>query len=264
MASTFTNILRVELQADGENENTWGQKLNEALDKLEHAIAGRVALVLASSDITLSTANGGDGTADQAAAMILDLSGTLTGDVNIIAPNRSKLYVIHNACTQTAGETVSIKTATGAAFQIPIDSTNIVWCDGLDSFRLATKDLEDSGSFTATLTGFSSNPQGTINWYRVGNQITLVAPGVLSGTSNANSMQMTGLPSNIVPTFDSGVPCVVLNNGVNTFGLAIVDNNGTIRFSIHTTGGISENGFFIFGSKGLGTVPGWSITYALH
>lgn len=134
MASSFSDLLRLELMATGENENTWGDKTNNNLDKLEQSIAGRVALVAASSDITLTTAQGGGGPAEQAANMILDVTGTLTANVNIIAPNVSKVYLIRNATVQTVSETLSIKTSAGAALQIPNGDNQLVWCDGANNF----------------------------------------------------------------------------------------------------------------------------------
>jgi hypothetical protein len=157
MPSTFTDILRLELQADGENENTWGQKLNEVVDKLETGIAGRKAITLGASDVTLTTNNGGDGDDEQAAAMILDLTGALSANVNIVAPNKSKIYLIRNGCTQTASETVSIKTADGDALEIPNGSAFFAWCNGSDVFRGAANDASGLTSGTLSDDRLSAN-----------------------------------------------------------------------------------------------------------
>lgn len=138
MASTFSDLFRLELMATGENDNTWGDKSNDNIDKLEQAVGGRVALVAASSDITLTTANGGSGAGEQAVNMILDVTGTLTANVNIIAPNVSKLYLVRNATTQTVAETLSIKTSAGAALEIPNGESQLVFCDGANNFYTIT------------------------------------------------------------------------------------------------------------------------------
>ena len=119
----------------GEQANTWGDKTTDNLEKLEQAIAGRQSLTLAASDYTLTTENGGDGGAsDEAGVMILDCTGTLTADIDIIAPNFSKLFIVNNACTQTAAETVSIKTTAGSALEIPNGEAYLVWCNGSNVF----------------------------------------------------------------------------------------------------------------------------------
>lgn len=128
MASSFSDLLRLEYMATGEKPNQWGTITSDNLDKLEESIAGTKSIALAASDVTLSTANGGDGTGEQAAAMILDCSGLLTSSVNIIAPNVSKVYVVRN---QTTGAfTVSMKTPTGTVpLAVPQGETYIVYCD---------------------------------------------------------------------------------------------------------------------------------------
>jgi len=59
-----------------------------------------------------------------------------------------------------------------------------------------------NGSFTAALTGTTTNPQGTVNWVRVGAMVMLVIPA-LSGPSNSTSMTMTGLPAALRPAANS-------------------------------------------------------------
>lgn len=139
MASTFSALLALELMATGENENTWGDKTNDNLEKLGRKIAGRLAITLASSDYTLTTVNGGDGSGStNPANMFLDCTGTLTANVNIIIPNISGFYIIRNATTQTAAETVSVKTAAGSAVEIPNGESQLVVCDGNDNIRTLT------------------------------------------------------------------------------------------------------------------------------
>ena len=53
MASTYTTRLRLEKQGDGENPNTWGQKLNQSvIDLIDDSIAGYVSV--SSNDILFS------------------------------------------------------------------------------------------------------------------------------------------------------------------------------------------------------------------
>lgn len=121
------------------------------------------------------------------------------------------------------------------------------------------------GSFTGTLTGFGSNPTGTIT-YRVNkNLVTLHAESEISGTSNATTMTMTGLPSGLNPGGNRVVLDGMLmdNGGANPtlLGRATIEAAGTIRFGLYSSSVFSNSAFTSSGSKGLRA--GWSITYSL-
>ena len=88
MASSASASLQLEIMATGENSGTWGQKSNTNLQILEDAIAGTEAITLSSSDVTLTDTQFTFG--QQSHAAILSLTGTLSGNVNIIVPTRSK------------------------------------------------------------------------------------------------------------------------------------------------------------------------------
>ena len=127
MASTYSDQLRLEKQADGENENTWGQIANKQFELLEEAIAGRLALAVGGTDVTLTPT---DGDFDQARNMFLDVSGVLTDNVSLIAPATPKMYVIQNATTGAFA--LSVKTAAGVPAVIPQGEIQIAVCDGTD------------------------------------------------------------------------------------------------------------------------------------
>jgi len=124
MPSTYDPLLRLELQATGENATTWGVKTNTNLELLAESIAGAVTLnVAGSGDYTLSTSNGAE---DQARQAILILTGTLTGDRNIIVPSSPKNYTVIN---QTSGSfTVTLKQSGGSGVVIPTTGPTISVC----------------------------------------------------------------------------------------------------------------------------------------
>ena len=51
------------------------------------------------------------------------------------------------------------------------------------------------GTFTGTLTGCTSSPTVTINYVKIGKQITLCSTGYLTATSNAATKTITGVPT---------------------------------------------------------------------
>jgi hypothetical protein len=130
MASTYSDQLRLEKQADGENENTWGQIVNTQFELIEEAIAGKLDLVAAGTDITLVMSDGASHATLSARNMFLSVTGTLTANVAIVVPATAKMYVVQNA---TSGAfSLSVKTSGGVAAVVPQDEIQIVVCDGTD------------------------------------------------------------------------------------------------------------------------------------
>jgi len=123
MPSTYDPLLRLELQATGENATTWGTKTNNNLDLIAAAIAGQAVVTVSSADVTLTEANAAT---DQSRAAILVFTGTMTGNVNIIVPAQSKTYA---AFRQTTGAyNLVIKNATGTGATLPTSGTELIVC----------------------------------------------------------------------------------------------------------------------------------------
>ncbi|MBX3504406.1 MAG: hypothetical protein KF895_02930 [Parvibaculum sp.] len=160
MASSFSDLLRLELQADGENDDTWGVLANRVFELIEASIAGAESLAVTDSDVTLTTANG---TADQARKAVLLCSGTLTGNRAVIVPAKTKLYVVRNA---TAGAySLTVKTSTGTGIAVPQGFTQLLMCDGTNVVSV-TPPVSDSGlgGYFATLRlPETSAPSGVAN-----------------------------------------------------------------------------------------------------
>lgn len=130
MASTYDSLLRLELQATGENINTWGEKTNNNLELLANSIAGAASISIAGSgDYTLTTSNGA---ADQARQAFITLTGLLTGNRTVIVPSSSKVYFIRN--NTTGAYTVTLKTSAGTGALVPQGYVLAIACDGTDCF----------------------------------------------------------------------------------------------------------------------------------
>lgn len=130
MSSTYSALLQLELMADGEKNNTWGDVANVTFNLIEAAIAGVASISLTNTNYTLSVNNG---SSDEARCSTLVLSGTLTGNVAVIIPNKTKKYTIVNATTgaytvtaQTASPTLSTVVPQGAITDILVDGANNV------------------------------------------------------------------------------------------------------------------------------------------
>jgi hypothetical protein len=109
---------------------------------------------------------------------------------------------------------------------------------------------QESGSFTATLTGFTTAVTGTIKWRRTGSKYTFIAESAITGTSNTTAMTMTGLGA-IFPAITIGYqPTVMTDNGAVTVGTARLTTTALV-FGVGLAGGNFTNS----GTKGL--PAGW-------
>ena len=122
MPSTAESNLRLELQATGENAATWGTKTNSNLELLSQAIAGAANVnVGGSGNYTLVASNY---TSDEARAATLVLTGTLTGNRDVIVPTTPKHYAVLN---QTSGAfTLTIRQTAGTGVAIPTGNSQII------------------------------------------------------------------------------------------------------------------------------------------
>ena len=139
MPSQYSQNLRIELVASGEQGNTWGNTTNNNLGTLiEQAISGyrSISTVWSGNACTLTTLNGAN---DQARNMFLEIpSGvSLSAEGQLTAPTVPKMYVIKNA--SSGGFAVRIKTGSSATTcLIPNGTTKVVVCDGTEFYEATT------------------------------------------------------------------------------------------------------------------------------
>jgi hypothetical protein len=124
LPSTYTP-LGFNKQASGENENTWGEVLNEeAIDLIDSAIRGRTAFTLSGSKTLTST----NGEANESRAAILHVTGGTGGTVTI--PDLSKLYVVINEASGdvviSAGGATTATIGSGETAQVAADGAAAV------------------------------------------------------------------------------------------------------------------------------------------
>lgn len=135
MASTYTSRIRLEKQADGENNNSWGTILNQnVIDLIDEAIAAYTTVTLSSVDVTLTT---GNGSSDQARSAFIEIVGTITSSVDVIIPAQSKGYFINNVATVSSGCSVTFKTAAGTGQNINAGERVFIVCDGVSVHSLS-------------------------------------------------------------------------------------------------------------------------------
>ena len=140
MASSYTSSLGLEKQADGENANTWGLRLNQSvIDLVDEAVAGYATVALTSGTQTdLTVSNGLSSTARHAS---LEFTGNIAANVTVTVPAQQKTYSVINSVIN--GGSIIIKN-TGAAANtgqtISSGETALITTNG-SSIRKVTPEL---------------------------------------------------------------------------------------------------------------------------
>lgn len=132
----YTPLLGLALPSNGSLAGTWGTTVNEAITSLlEAAVAGTTTLST-DADTTLTDT---DGEENQSRSAIIKWTASNTVSRDIIAPNRSKVYIIINA----GGADVVIKgSGTTGVTVTPTNSTIVAW-DGSDFVPVTTSEIKD-------------------------------------------------------------------------------------------------------------------------
>lgn len=86
----------------------------------------------------------------------------------------------------------------------------------------------EEGTFTATLTGCTTSPTGTVSYVKEGKFVTLLMP-TIDATSNSTAATLTGLPASITPATSQFVPCNVIDTGGNLVGMCTLANSGVLH-----------------------------------
>jgi hypothetical protein len=127
MPSSWTD-LGFELQAAGEDLNTWGDpKLNNSLKRINYAIGGYQPIAL-TGDYTLTSSNTSTTQSDfQARNSLLKFTGTLSVAATITVPSTPMRWSIWNATNKT----LTITTGAGNTALVEAGDCIPVECDGM-------------------------------------------------------------------------------------------------------------------------------------
>lgn len=127
MPSTYSEALRIELIAAGEQAGTWNITTNRNLGEIiEQAVTGVETINVTSGDRTLLALNAA---VDEARNAVLVITGLPEDKVTLTAPRVNKEYTIRN----TTDQIVAIQPeGNGDAYDCPPHSTNNVYIRGAD------------------------------------------------------------------------------------------------------------------------------------
>lgn len=125
---------------------------NVAFDIFDAGIAGRIAISVAGNIdyvLSLSTITG----AGQYVNKIIELTGVLTGSINLIVPPVSKPYVVYN--NTTGAFTIKVKTPSGAGIIVSQTQKALLYCDGTNVVQvdpgIGYPQTSESANYTTVL-----------------------------------------------------------------------------------------------------------------
>lgn len=202
MPSTATTSLRLELQATGENVNTWGGRLNSsALVLLDSAIAGRTVIANPTSGMTLSSVNY---STDQARQPVLHFSGTVASDLPVNVGAVTKIYLTKDT---TTGGNITFQTATGTGSILPKSGYGVVTvtADGVEDARTyelnpAHAPTNPGGIVTRTSLGATLSATGMSVLY-----VPLTSGAVVTLGTLGLTLSTVGMPTGYTPLYNSSV-----------------------------------------------------------
>ena len=154
MASTFSDLLKIELIGDGEQSGSWGTTTNNNFSQsVEHAIAGVLSISTGSATtLTLTTGNGPQSQADNQARQACLIFTGASADCVVTVPATQKIYNVHNT---NASNTITLRLASTTTDYVIAASTSV-----LVSTTGAAWHAMSAGPFTAG--GLISNTSGDI------------------------------------------------------------------------------------------------------
>ena len=250
MPSSYSTDLKLELMVTGENAGTWGDITNTNLNILQQAIAGYSSIALnATTGATLTFSNGIQSDGKNA---VINLTGTITGNVTVTVPDGiEKTYIIKNS---TSGAyTVQIKTTsgTGPTFATTDKGFKLVYANGTDvvdvslssppggsttqvQFNSGGTAFGGSSNFTWDGTNVQIGSQGDL---RLGdsdnsNYVALHAPSTIASNYTLTLPTSTGTANQVLQTDGSGnLSFATVTGGaawqaVVTSSLTVVAKNG--------------------------------------
>jgi hypothetical protein len=132
MASSYSTDLKLELMVTGEKAGLWGDITNTNLVILQQSIAGFQQVALnATTGATLAFTNGLTSNGKNA---VIELTGTITGNVNVTVPSTvtNKVYIIKNSTSGAHTVTVLVSGQTGITFSATDKGSKILYVNGTD------------------------------------------------------------------------------------------------------------------------------------
>lgn len=183
MPSSYTANGGIELPANGEQNATWGDTVNDNMNILDRITNGIGVISLSGTTHTLTTSNGA---LSDGQYKVLVLAGAPTGTNTItVTPNDGQhVYFVKNA----SGQTATFSQGSGSNVSVANGKTAIIYCDGSGS---GANVVDLTGTLAVTAAAITS---GTINGTSIG--ATSASTGNFT-TLSVNGTAITATPAEL-------------------------------------------------------------------
>ena len=122
MADSTTPNINLTNQTEGGNNNTWGTIADTNFEAIDNKFGDLTSITTTGGNTTLSDS--------QEIVAIIQVSGTLVSDSNIIFSGRGGSWIVYNASAGDHAVTCKVSGQTGV--EIPQGGTRLVYCNGTD------------------------------------------------------------------------------------------------------------------------------------
>ena len=239
MASTYSQY-KIQLMGTGDESGNWGNITNSNFGSdtpgtyqgFEQAIGGRADVTM-SGTTTLSLTD--SNAAQDARALYLNLSGTLSGAADLVVPALQKSYLVKNGTT--GGYAVTIKVTGQTGVSIPNGKTVWVYNNGTDV--VTAVDHIPSLTLGAALpiasggTGITAFGTGVAT--ALGQNVT-GSGGIALATSPTFVTPVLGTPTSGTLTNATGLP---ISTGVSGLGTNVAT---ALAVNVGSSGAVVTNG----------------------
>jgi hypothetical protein len=149
MTIAYSSDLKLSLIATGTEAGVWGQITNTNLVVIQQAIAGYQSLAVnATTGLTLAFTDGAISTGKNA---VINLTGTLSGNVNVVVPDSiEKTYLVNNQVTMGTN-TLTFKTTSGTGIKLAQGNRYTLYADGTNVNLISMEQTWRALSASATV-----------------------------------------------------------------------------------------------------------------
>jgi len=243
MPSTYTQA-GLEHQADGENDTTWGGKVNNIISMLDQLSGGVVEIAMATGGVTMAFTNGA--TDENSRDLVIGLtSGTAAAVATMVVPAMQRAWLIRN----DAKNAVAIRTSTGSAITLPSGVDAVIYAAS-NTLNFALNDAYfprvevATGTLAAPSISFAGDPD--TGWFATaantmafgvgGKQILSLASDEIVTTGN---LTVAGLTASSITL---GGTLSVASGSAAAPGITFGDANTGIFATVANTLAISAGG----------------------